>query len=164
VDCFAHTQGHKWVTWGYIATSWTPITPAPTSRRCCLGWQEPERQRERRALLRGEIDVQTWLNKHVPADAVLNEEAQTALAYLSKQALLDHTCYPRFRAEGLEVIGSGQIEGANKSVIGGRLNISGAHWSEEGAQGMVFVRAEYHSHRVLTDFHQVRHQAFPRAA
>lgn len=129
-----------------------------------LGWQEPERARCRRALLRGEVDVQTWLNQHVPAEANLNEEAQTALAYLSKQALLDHTCYPRFRAEGLEVIGSGQIEGANKSVIGSRLNLSGARWSEGGAQGMVFVRAEYYSHRALTDFHQVRHQAFPRAA
>jgi hypothetical protein len=129
-----------------------------------LGWQEPEREVERRTLLRGNIDVQTWLNKHVPAQAVLNEDARAALAYLSKQARLDHTCYPRFRAEGLEVIGSGQIEGANKSVIGARLNISGAHWSQEGAQGMVFARAEYYSHRVLTDFHQVRHQAFPRAA
>jgi hypothetical protein len=129
-----------------------------------LGWSDSTRETQRRALLRGATDVQRWLNQHVPAEVSLNEEARTALAYLSKQALLDHTCYPRFRAEGLEVIGSGQIEGANKSVIGGRLNISGAHWSEEGAQGMVFVRAEYHSHRALTDFHEVRHQAFPRAA
>ncbi|MDQ3398793.1 MAG: hypothetical protein M3511_13690 [Deinococcota bacterium] len=129
-----------------------------------LAWSEPERERERRALLRGEIDVQTWLNQHVPVGTVLNEEARAALLYLNKQALLEHTCYPRFRAEGLEVIGSGQIEGANKSVIGGRLNISGAHWSEEGAQGMVFVRAQYHSHRALTDFHDVRRRAFPKAA
>jgi hypothetical protein len=104
-----------------------------------LGWLDAERQRERRALLRGEIDVQTWLNQHVPAGVVLNEEAEKALNYLSKQALLEHTCYVRFRAEGLEVIGSGQIEGANKSVIGGRLNISGARWSEQGAQEPEFL-------------------------
>lgn len=129
-----------------------------------LNQSEAERQQARRSLLRGEIDVQTWLNQQIPADTVLNDEAQKALAYLSKQALLEHTCYPRFRAEGLEVIGSGQIEGANKSVIGGRLNISGAHWSEQGAQGMAFVRAQYYSHRALTDFHKVRLQAFPGAA
>lgn len=125
-----------------------------------LGWQEPERELERRALLRGEIDVQKWLNKHVPSGAELNEEAQSALAYLSKQAMLDHTCYPKFKAEGIEVIGSGQIEGANKALIGGRLNVSGARWCEAGGRGMAFVRGEYFSYRPVTDFHTTRQQAF----
>lgn len=128
-----------------------------------LGWTEAERETERRSLLRGEIDVQSWLNLYLPSQldtAELDESAQKALAYLTKQALLGHTCYPEFRAEGIEVIGSGQIEGANKSVIGGRLNISGAHWRETGGRGMAFVRGEYFSHRPVTDFHTIRQQAF----
>lgn len=128
-----------------------------------LGWQESERVLSRRTLLRGELDVRSWLNNHVPADVELTEEGRTALAYLTKQALLGHSCYPRFRAEGIEVIGSGQIEGANKAVIGGRLNISGARWRETGGRGMAFVRGEYFycGHRPVTDFHTVRQQAFP---
>lgn len=129
-----------------------------------LGRDEADRSEQRRALLRGEIDVQTWLNRQLPVGVALSEEGQKALAYLTKQALLNHTCYPKFRAEGLKVIGSGQIEGANKSVIGGRLNISGAHWSEEGARSMAFVRSQYYSHRPLTNFHEVRRQAFLKAA
>jgi len=129
-----------------------------------LGWEEARRSQERVALLKGKIDVQTWLNKQVPAGVALSEEGQKALAYLTKQALLEHTCYPKFLKEGIEVIGSGQIEGANKSVIGGRLNISGAHWSEEGARSMAFVRSQYYSHRPLTNFHEARQQAFPTAA
>ena len=132
-----------------------------------LGWTEEERETERRALLRGDIDVQRWLNAHLPThfDATeLDATAQKALAYLTKQALLDHTCYPRFKQEGIEVIASGQIEGANKAVIGHRLNLSGAHWSEAGATFMAFARADYHAERPIISFESVRHAAFPQAA
>ena len=43
--------------------------------------------------------------------------------------------YPSFRARGFP-IGSGQVEGMNKSVIGNRLKRSGMQWSREGAARM----------------------------
>lgn len=129
-----------------------------------LRWTQAERETERRSLLRGEVDVQRWLNLYVPTRLDIAELDETAQAYLTKQALLDHTCYPRFRAEGIEVIASGQIEGANKAVIGHRLNLSGAHWSESGATFMAFARADYHAERSITAFDSVRQAAFPQAA
>ncbi|PZA05668.1 hypothetical protein DNA98_17565, partial [Meiothermus sp. Pnk-1] len=56
---------------------------------------------------------QRWLNLNL-RDQPINPEAHQALRFLQKQAHLDHTDYPRFKREGIEVIGSGQIEGANK--------------------------------------------------
>lgn len=129
-----------------------------------LAWDEADRAKERVKLLRGEVDIQCWLNRHLKNDVSLSEEGRQALAFLQKQALLEHTCYPSFKAQGIEVIGSGQIEGANKFVIGGRLNLCGAHWSEHGARAMAFARAQYYSHRTLNDFNHIRHIAFPQAA
>lgn len=126
-----------------------------------LGWTEEARELERRALLRGELDIQIWLNHFVPAGVTLAVEGMKALSYLEKQALLDHTCYPQFKQEGIVVIGSGQIEGANKAVIGGRLNLSGAHWSERGACSMALARAQFHSVRPIMPLDHIRHQAFP---
>ncbi|MCX7601250.1 MAG: hypothetical protein N2Z75_04835, partial [Meiothermus sp.] len=90
--------------------------------------------------------------------------AHKALRFLQKQAHLDPTDYPRFQREGIEVIGSGQIEGANKHVIGPRLKITGAHWSESGASAKALVRSRFFSHSPVTPFHAVRHAAFPTAA
>lgn len=129
-----------------------------------LGWSDTRRSKARRRLLEGRIDIQAWLNRHVKDELSLSEDGQAALSYLKKQALLDHTCYPKFKAQGIEVIGSGQIEGANKFVIGGRLKLSGAHWSEQGARDMAFTRAQYYSRRPLNDVHRLRHLAFPQAA
>lgn len=129
-----------------------------------LTWDEAQRRKARRRLLEGRIDLQAWLNRYVKNELALSEDGQEALAYLHKQALLDHTCYPTFKAQGIEVIGSGQIEGANKFVIGGRLKLSGAHWSEAGARDMAFTRAQSYSRQPLNTFHRLRHLAFPQAA
>lgn len=130
-----------------------------------LGWPEAERCQTRAALCRGEIDLQTWLNHHTGGQAGqgLAEEGRKALAYLEKQAQMDHTTYPKFKAQGL-VIGSGQVEGNNKAVVGARLNVSGARWSEAGAKGKAFSRGEMHSRRRLVPFDELRQVAFPRAA
>ncbi|ADH65098.1 hypothetical protein Mesil_3284 (plasmid) [Allomeiothermus silvanus DSM 9946] len=90
--------------------------------------------------------------------------AHKALHFLQHQAHLDLTDYPRFKREGIEVIGPGQIEGANKHVIGQRLKITGAHWSESGASAKALVRSRFFSHNPVTPFHAVRHAAFPTAA
>ena len=87
-----------------------------------------------------------------------------ALQYLERKAELLNTTYPKFKALGLEVIGSGEIEGANKSVIGSRLKVSGAQWSACGAHSKGFARGMWASQREVMQFDQVRFEAFPRAA
>jgi len=48
--------------------------------------------------------------------------------------------YRRFRREGW-LIGSGAIEGACKSLIKQRTDLSGQRWSPEGALDILWVRA-----------------------
>ena len=131
-----------------------------------LGWSGEQRLKERSALLRGELDVFAWLNWNVTSlqRANLKDDALKAFSYLDKQSDLLHTTYPRFKKLGLEVIGSGEIEGANKSVIGSRLKVSGAQWAESGASAKSFVRGMNSSSRKLVSFDEARFKAFPRAA
>jgi len=129
-----------------------------------MGWSEPQRLHTRRGLLRGQLDLQAWLNHHAPDPVGLNQDAQKALSYLQKQTLLGHTAYPGFKAEGIEVIGSGQIEGANKHVIGARLKRSGCRWKQPGASAKALVRSQFFSVTDLIPFDQIRLAAFPNAA
>lgn len=131
-----------------------------------LSWDEGRRASTRSSLLRGEIDVRAWLNVNVPTNPhpPLSDEVKGALSYLERQAELEHTTYPKFKAQGIEVIGSGQVEGVNKSVIAARLKVSGARWREQGANGKAFARAEYEAERSVVSFDVVRQQAFKQVA
>lgn len=129
-----------------------------------MGWSDDSRLSTRRSLLRGQLDLQAWLNHHAPDPNTLSEGGQKALAYLQKQTLLGHTAYPHFIADGIEVIGSGQIEGANKHVIGARLKRSGCRWKPNGASAKALVRSQFFSVSELIPFDQVRFAAFPNAA
>jgi hypothetical protein len=93
-----------------------------------LGWSELQRQTERSKLLHGELNMQAWLNWNVlpaarekvlacaalPSSAGVQRFPKEALVYLENQALLGRMEYRDFKAAGFEVIGSGEIEGANK--------------------------------------------------
>ena len=129
-----------------------------------MEWEEDQRAKERRLLLSGKINVGEWINVNLPDTKFKDDDVEKAARYLRNQSLMGHTDYPEFRAKGFEVIGSGQIEGANKSVIGARLNVGGAHWTESGANGMVFARGERESERPIVNFHTIRHMAFGQAA
>jgi len=59
--------------------------------------------------------------------------------------------YDVFRARRLP-IGSGSIESACKTVIGGRMKQGGMSWSEAGANGMLQIRCSIASGRFLQDF------------
>ena len=48
--------------------------------------------------------------------------------------------YDKFRAQGLH-IGSGVVEAACKSVVGGRVKQSGMHWTEDGANAILELRS-----------------------
>lgn len=125
-----------------------------------LGWNEELRLTERRLLLRGEIDMGVWLGTFlITVDpSAWNDEARTALQYLQTRTHL--MTYPSFKARGYP-IGSGQIEGMNKHVIGARMKRSGMQWSRDGASRMGAFRAERLSHRPVTRFHALRFKAFP---
>lgn len=85
-----------------------------------LGWNGAQRARTRAQWLRGEFDAAVWLREHIQDSNLRfsqDEPIQTALRYLyERQHLMN---YPRYKARGLP-IGSGQVEGVNKSVIGFR--------------------------------------------
>jgi len=54
--------------------------------------------------------------------------------------------YEHFRSHGL-FVGSGAVEAGCKSVIGQRLKLSGMHWSQPGATGILTLRCQQASGR-----------------
>ncbi len=126
-----------------------------------LGWPERDRIANRKRLCKGEIDVGAWLATHLPAPEVWllwQEEAVKALRYLEDRVRRMH--YPHFKGLGFP-IGSGVVEGLNKSVIGTRMKRSGMQWSRPGAARMAALRAWVTSKRKLVDFDTIRHLAYP---
>lgn len=126
-----------------------------------LGWDEATRLDERRAWLRGEHDAGQWLKTHLPTPPGRHhwsEAGCTAARYLLERVHQMH--YPSYRAQGWP-IGSGQIEGANKSVIGHRMKRAGQHWSRDGAAGMAALRSRACSVSRPLPFAALRKLAFP---
>ena len=126
-----------------------------------LGHNEATREQQRRDLCAGKVSVKAWLTEHLPDPAVwMNwaQEAIEAVEYLDKR--LGRMDYPSFKDEGYP-IGSGQIEGANKWVVGSRMKRSGMQWSREGAARMAVMRALLCSKQPLLEFDDTRHQAYP---
>jgi hypothetical protein len=140
-----------------------------------LEYSQETRQGYRKQLLAGEFDMQTWLNQHITPQArekvlvAKNPTTQTgtsrspkeALHYLEQHAMLNRMDYCAFKAQGFEVIGSGEIEGANKNVLAARLKVSGARWGS-GGQGKAMARAMSASVRPVFDFDSIRLSAFPK--
>lgn len=126
-----------------------------------LSWDDTRREETRRSLLRGEINISQWLQTHLSEPEQWlswDDETLTALRYLEeRQQQMD---YPSYKARGL-AIGSGQVEGMNKSVIGFRMKQSGMHWSRSGAGRMASLRANSCSKQPLLSHHTIRHTAFP---
>lgn len=126
-----------------------------------LGWDEQQRATTRAQWLRGELDAAVWLREHVHESSLWfsqDEQTQTALRYLHERQHLMN--YPRYKERGLP-IGSGQVEGVNKSVIGFRMKQSGMQWSRPGAGRMASLRARRCSLRPLLPHDTIRHHAFP---
>ncbi len=129
-----------------------------------LAWDEDLRTRHRCDWYRGQLNARDWLAHHLPKPEVWltwDDKAQTALKYLETR--LDSMDYARFTEKGYP-IGSGQIEGMNKAVIGNRMKRSGMHWSKQGAASMASLRAQTCAKHSLIDFGQLRHLAYPAPA
>lgn len=126
-----------------------------------LSWDEAKREQTRRTWLRGEVKAAHWLEQHVPDPSLWltwEDSAQTALRYLEERQ--QHMDYPSYKARGFP-IGSGQIEGMNKSVIGYRMKQSGMQWSRSGAGRMAALRAWRCSQLPLVSHDTIRLAAFP---
>ena len=79
-------------------------------------------------------------------------EAESNMAYFgNNRARMD---YPRFRDRKL-CVSTGVVEGACKSVIGGRLKHGGMHWTVKGANAVIALRSSVHSNR-FDDFWERR--------
>ena len=125
-----------------------------------MNWNEATRARHRRDWYRGEVSARDWLKAHLPPPEVWlgwEEATLTALNYLEKR--LDSMDYPCFKAQSFP-IGSGQVEGMNKNVVGQRMKRSGMHWSEQGAAAMASLRAQTCAKHSLISFDAVRFQTF----
>ncbi len=132
-----------------------------------LGFCEQEREKERKAWLRGDVDGKEWLSKIKRQYSITEEgfkswakEERQAWEYLKKSAEREGMAYPEYKEEGWD-IGSGQIEGYNKWAIGKRMKCSGMHWGKEGLERMAFLRSEFASAKPITNFHFIRLKAFP---
>lgn len=125
-----------------------------------MNWSAQQREDERQAWLSGQRDASTWLTAYIsaPVEQKFSEDAQRALRYLRQRRHM--MAYPTYKARGWP-IGSGQIEGVNKSVIGDRMKGSGMHWSRSGATGMAALRANGDNRVPLIPFDAIRHQAYP---
>ena len=125
-----------------------------------LNWADAEREAERRLWLRGEVNARAWFLVYLPPPQVCSQwpaEAKTALRYLQQR--LDNMDYKDYKDKGWP-IGSGQIEGANKSVIAARMKRGGMRWSPRGIPRMAALRSAQLSKRPLADFRETRLAAF----
>ena len=126
-----------------------------------LAWDETQREQTRRSLLRGDIKMSQGLKEHIPDPVIFlawQDEAISALRYLEeRQHQMD---YPSSKARGFP-IGSGQVEGMNKSVIGFPIKQSAIHWSRHGAGRIASLRANLCSKKPLVSHDTIRHAAFP---
>jgi len=92
-----------------------------------LGWSEQVRLDERRRWLRGKVNAAEWLPSYLPPASLPRSwtaEALPAIGYLEVRA--SKMAYRDFKARGWP-IGSGQVEGMNKHVIGSRMKRYGRH-------------------------------------
>lgn len=130
------------------------------------GWDETRRLEERKCWYRGEVNGQArlgalrgTLTKEYAHPASWSFEAQTDWSYLNSHAERGELEYADFRTQGWP-IGSGQIEGANKSVINARMDRGGMFWSKQGIARMAALRSGQCSAHPLVGFHETRLQAF----
>jgi hypothetical protein len=129
-------------------------------------WDEQRRLEERKRWYRGEVngsvrlgELKETVKEELGEPARWSFEAQTDLAYLQTHAARGELEYADFKAQGWP-IGSGQIEGANKSIINARMDRGGMFWSRSGVGRMAALRSGQCSHHPLVGFHETRLKAF----
>jgi hypothetical protein len=92
----------------------------------------------------GDIPAICAAARAFPLTGIKATERDKALHYFETNAHRMH--YARYRSLGL-FIGSGAVEAGCKAVIGQRLKLSGMHWSQPGATGILTLRCQEASGR-----------------
>ncbi len=126
-----------------------------------MAWPVWERAWERKQWQEGKVDARQWLMRYLPAEEKRlgwSDDAKTAANYLLGRQ--DKMAYKMYKERGWP-IGSGQVEGMNKSIIGKRMKQSGMEWSRAGAGRMAALRAQMCSRRPVASHDTLRRRAFP---
>jgi hypothetical protein len=92
----------------------------------------------------GDIPALLSAARAFPLTGIKAGELDTALGYFETNA--PRMRYKHFRSCGL-FVGSGAVEAGCKAVIGQRLKLSGMHWSQPGATGILTLRCQQASGR-----------------
>ncbi len=92
----------------------------------------------------GDIPALLSAARAFPLTGTKADELDTALGYFETNA--PRMRYKHFRSCGL-FAGSGAVEAGCKAVIGQRLKLSGMHWSQPGATGILTLRSQQASGR-----------------
>jgi hypothetical protein len=92
----------------------------------------------------GDIDGIERAVREFPFLGVKKDEVDRELGYFLNNA--PRMRYHWFRSRGL-FVGSGVVEASCKSLIGARLKQSGMHWTLDGADAIITLRAEEASRR-----------------
>ena len=100
--------------------------------------------RRRDELDDGNIPALLSAARAFPLTGIKAGELDTALGYFETNA--PRMRYKHFRSCGL-FVGSGAVEAGCKAVIGQRLKLSGMHWSQPGATGILTLRCQQASGR-----------------
>ena len=91
-----------------------------------------------------------------PLTGVKAAALDTALGYFENNA--HRMAYARFRSLGM-FAGSGNVEAGCKAIVGQRLKLSGMHWSQPGATGILTLRCQQASGRWEEIWQQPRSHA-----
>ena len=106
----------------------------------------------------GDGDIPALLSaaRAFPLTGIKAGELDTALGYFEANA--PRMRYKHFRSCGL-FVGSGAVEAGCKAVIGQRLKLSGMHWSQPGATGILTLRCQQASGRREEIWQQPPHRS-----
>jgi hypothetical protein len=101
----------------------------------------------------GDIPALLSAARAYPLTGTKAEALDTALGYFANNA--HRMRYHHFRSLGM-FVGSGAVEAGCKAVIGQRLKLSGMHWSQPGATGILTLRCQQASGRWEEIWQQTR--------
>jgi len=104
----------------------------------------------------GDVPALLAAARELPLTGAKAGALDTALGYLENNA--HRMRCQHFRSLGM-FAGSGAVEAGCKAVIGQRLKLSGMHWSQPGATGILTLRCQQASGRWEEIWPQPRHQS-----
>lgn len=128
---FFHAAEHL----GKLATALHPLDESAAKAQTA-SWSHLLREEGGDAMI---AVLEAWEPPRTQGGAAVREEVLTY--FRNQRHRMD---YPTYEANGW-FIGSGAVESACKTVVGGRLKGSGMRWSEAGGHAVCHVRALYRS-------------------